>query len=298
MFKGFTQYITESDRGITFAWGRMNPPTVGHEKLMDTTAKVARGGKYAIFITQSQDAKKNPLTYEQKVKYARKMFPRHARNILLDKSVKTIFDALVRFYDEGYGKVTLVAGSDRVAEYQALCNKYNGVKARHGFYNFQGGVKIVSAGERDPDAEGVEGMSASKMRAAAADGDLKTFSMGLPSNYKEAQALFNDVRRGMKLAPMKDFREHIELESVSQHREDYVRGNLFVEGDIVVVKQTEEVGQVAVLGANYVIIETADGKRARKWLDAVERLEENNLEEPSWDSLTPSKGFKSFLETL
>lgn len=273
--KGFSQYVVESDRGITFAWGRMNPPTVGHEKLMDATLKAAKGGKYVIYITQTQNKKKDPLSYEQKVKYARKMFPRHARNILLDKSIKTIFDALVKFYDEGYGKVTLVAGSDRIPEYQALVNKYNGVQARHGFYNFQGGIKVVSAGERDPDADGVEGMSASKMRAAATSGDIKSFSQGLPNGFREAQSLFNDVRKGLGLEAIKDFREHVQLEAVSEAREAYVQGELFNEGDVVVVKESDEVGQVVMLGANYVLIEMSDGKKLRKWLDSVEKIAED-----------------------
>jgi len=283
--KGFSQYIAEADKGITVAWGRMNPPTVGHEKLMDATARASSGGNYAIYLTQTQNDKKDPLSYEQKVKYARKMFPRHGRKIMFDKKIKTLFDLLVKLYDDGYGKVTLVAGSDRVPEYQTLANKYNGVKARHGFYNFQGGVNIVSAGERDPDAEGVSGMSASKMRAAASAGDLKQFSMGLPSGYRDGPALFNDVRRGMKLSPIKDFREHIQLDPVSDTRELFVEGKLFAEGDVVVVKESDEVGEVIMLGSNYVLVEMADGKRVRKWLDAVEKIEEN-LDEgaliPDW----------------
>ena len=271
--KGFSQYITEADKGITVAWGRMNPPTIGHEKLMDATGKISSGGNYAIYLTQTQNAKKDPLSYEQKVKYARKMFPRHGRKIMIDKKIKTIFDLLVKLYDEGYGKVTLVAGSDRIPEYKALVSKYNGVKARHGFYNFQGGVSVVSAGERDPDAEGVAGMSASKMRAAASDGDIKTFSMGLPSGFRDAQALFNDVRKGMGLDAMKDFREHIQLDPVSETRELFVEGKLFNEGDVVVIKESDEVGQVIMLGSNYVLVEMADGKRVRKWLDAVEIIE-------------------------
>ena len=93
-FKSFGQYITEAKKEITIAWGRFNPPTIGHEKLMDATAKVARGGTYRIYATQTTDSKKNPLDYTAKVKYMRKTFPRHARSIILDKNVKTIFDLL------------------------------------------------------------------------------------------------------------------------------------------------------------------------------------------------------------
>lgn len=273
--KGFSQYLVEADKGITFAWGRMNPPTVGHEKVMDATQRIAgKGGQYAIYITQTQDKKKNPLSYEQKVKYARKMFPRHARNILIDKKMKTVMDVLVKYYDEGYSKVTLVVGLPEVPMFTALVNKYNGVKAKHGLYNFQGGVRVVSAGKRDPDAEGVEGMSATKMRQAAIDGDIQTFMSGLPHGFREAHNMLNDVRRGLGLTPIKDFREHVELEVVSEAREAFVRGALFSEGDTVVIKESEEVATITMLGANYVVVETNEGKKLRKWIDDIELVEE------------------------
>jgi hypothetical protein len=174
-FKSFTTYVTEATKEVTFALGRFNPPTIGHEKLLEATAKVARGSTYRVYATQTTDSKKNPLEYTAKVKYMRKMFPRHARSIVLDPKIKTIFDILTKLYDEGYTKVNLIAGSDRVPEYEALVSKYNGVKGRHGFYNFDGGVNIISAGERDPDADGASGMSASKLRAAAAENDQDAF---------------------------------------------------------------------------------------------------------------------------
>lgn len=275
-FKGFAQYVTEATKEITIAWGRMNPPTIGHEKLMDATNKVARGGVYKIYLSQTQKPKTDPLSYEQKIKYARKMFPRHARSIMLDKKIRTLFDLMTKLYDEGYTKVNLLAGSDRVPEYEALLNKYNNVKGRHGFYNFEGGVNVVSAGERDPDADGAAGMSASKMRAAAQSNDFSSFSKGLPKGFKEAQALFNDVRTGMGLKESYQYREHIQLQQVSEEREQYIKGDLFAEGDIVVVKENDAVGEVIGLGTNYVLIETADGNKLRKWLDAVEKIEEGS----------------------
>lgn len=280
-FKGFAQYVTEATKEITVAWGRLNPPTIGHEKLMDAAAKVARGGAYRIYITQTQKPKTDPLSYDQKVKYARKMFPRHARSIVLDKSIKTIFDLMTKLYDEGYSKVNLLAGSDRVPEYESLLGKYNNIKGRHGFYNFEGGVNVVSAGERDPDADGATGMSASKMRAAAEANDFASFAKGLPRAFKDGQALFNDVRKGMGLKESYNYREHLQLESVSKEREAYVAGELFAEGDTVVIKESDEVGQVTMLGANYVLIETADGKKFRKWINDVEKVhEEVQQQEP------------------
>ena len=274
-FKSFTQYITEAKKEITITFGRLNPPTVGHGKLLDSVARVASGGPYRIYVSQSQDPKKNPLDYRTKVKYIRKMFPKHARSVVMDTKVRNIFDVLTKLYEEGYNQVNMVVGSDRVSDFERITNKYNGVKGRHGFYNFQGGVNIVSAGERDPDAEGVTGMSASKLRQAAASNDLQSFMKGMPSGFDDAKDLFNDVRKGMGLNESHDFRTHIQLQSVSEDREAYVSGELFSEGDSVVITNTEEVGTISFLGANYVIVETTEGKKYRKWISDVERLEES-----------------------
>lgn len=292
-FKGFADYLNEATKEITVAWGRMNPPTIGHEKLFDATAKVARGGQYRIYATQSNDPKKNPLEYTAKVKYLRKMFPRHARAIILDKNIKTIFDLMTKLYNEGYNKVNLIAGSDRVPEYEALMSKYNNVKGRHGFFNFQGGVNVVSAGHRDPDADGAEGMSASKMRAAAQANNFAAFAKGLPKSFKEGQSLFNDVRKGMGLKESYNYREHIEFESVSEEREAFVKGELFTEGDMVVIKENDEVGKLVMLGANYVLVEMHDGRKLRKWLDDVEKLE-NITEEKIEESIEEKPQFLSF----
>ena len=270
--KSFTEYVTEGTKDVTVAWGRFNPPTIGHEKLLGAVAKTARGSAYKIYASQSADPKKNPLQYKDKIKYMRKMFPKHSRNIMIDKKIRTIMELLSSLYSKGFNKVTIVAGSDRVTEYQTLANKYNKVKGRHGFYNFDGGINIVSAGVRDPDAEGASGMSASKMRAAAADNDFQTFNKGLPSGFKEAQKLFNDVRKGMNLKESYKYRQHIELEKVSNERELYVEGSLYEEGQLIVIKETHEIGNVLQLGSNYVLIETDKGK-FRKWLDQIEPLE-------------------------
>lgn len=267
--KSFKQYITEETKEIVFTFGRLNPPTLGHLKLLDALKSMRTN--YRVYISQSHDAKKNPLTYEQKVKYARKMFPTHARNIILDKKIKTVMDALSSLYSQGFTKVTMVVGSDRVAEFKALANRYNNVKGRHGFYNFEGGVRIVSAGERDPDADDVTGMSASKLRAAAASNDYSTFAKGLPPRFKEGKELFNDVRKGLGLDESYQFREHIEFRPVSEEREAYVAGDLFSVGDEVVIKETEEVAVVRRCGANFVIIESGD-KQLRKWITDIEKL--------------------------
>jgi hypothetical protein len=276
--KSFLEYIAEAqDKQIVFAFGRFNPPTVGHEKLLDKVASIAKGKTYRIYASQSHDPKKNPLKFEEKIKFMRKMFPRHARSIVADNDVNNALNICSKLYEQGFTHVTMVAGGDRVEEFSTLLNRYNGQKMRDGFYNFKGGVEVVSAGERDPDAEGVSGMSASKMRAAASANDLELFSKGLPSGFDGQEELFNAVRAGMGLKESRNYRKHIQLESVGETREAYVNGDLFKVGDTVVVKESEEVGKINRCGPNYVIVEFSDGTKHRKWLNAVELLEEESV---------------------
>ena len=273
VIKNFKDYLVET-KEVYFTFGRMNPPTIGHGKVMDALKSKAKGADYRVYVSQSQDTKKNPLSYSDKIKHLRKMFPSHARQVMVDKKVRTAIEALVSLYNAGYRKINMVVGEDRIREFDTLLNKYNGVKARHGFYNFEN-INVISAGRRDPDAEGVEGMSASKMRGFAQNNNFQDFAQGLPSkvNNKDARKLFNDVRKGMGLKEETSFKRHIELPVVSETREQFIKGELFELGDSVVIKESEEIGIVSVLGANYVIVEMSDGKKMRKWLDAVELIE-------------------------
>jgi len=136
MIKNFSQYLIEEEREVYFTFGRMNPPTIGHEKLLDTLSRKSGKNPYRVFLSQSQDSKKNPLNYAEKIKFARKMFPKHARSIMMDKKVKTVFNAIQKLYDEGYKNVVMVVGDDRVREFDILLNKYNGKKGPHGVYSF------------------------------------------------------------------------------------------------------------------------------------------------------------------
>ena len=129
----FKQYLVEEEREIYFTFGRMNPPTVGHGKLITQLSTKAGRNPYKVFVSQSQDKKKNPLSYADKIKHVRKMFPKHARNVLLNRKVKNVFDAATNLYDQGYKKVVMIVGQDRVVEFETLLNKYNGVKGKHGF---------------------------------------------------------------------------------------------------------------------------------------------------------------------
>jgi hypothetical protein len=275
-FRSFSDFITEDVKEISFVFGRFNPPTAGHEKLFDALKKNSNG-QFRIYASQSQDPKKNPLSHKDKVKFMRKMFPKYARNIVADRDVKNALEILVKLYDQGFTKVNMVVGSDRLKEFDRLLNRYNGEKARHGFYQFQDGIKVISAGERDPDAEGVAGMSASKLRKAAEEDDLVSFSKGMPSGYKEAKDLFNAVRLGMGLKESVQ-RPHVQLEKVSDVREAYVEGELFNEGDLVIVNETKEEATIVRTCSNYLMLEFANGERKRAWLDSVSLVENTDKE--------------------
>jgi len=283
MINSFSKFLVEEERQVFFTFGRMNPPTIGHGKLLDKLMTKAGKMPYRVYLSQTQDSKKNPLSYVDKVKFVRKMFPRSARSIILNKSVKTVFNAMSSMYEEGFVNVTMVVGDDRLKEFDVLLNKYNGVKGRHGFYNFKK-ISVISAGQRDPDAEGAEGASATKQREAAAANDFTTFSQGLPKIVSNADAkkIFNSVRKGLGLEEEKEFKNYVQLESVSELRESYVDGKLFKQGDQVVIKDTGELGTIQRLGSNYVIVE-GTSNTYRKWLDAIEKVDEDCVPKESED---------------
>src|SRR5210317_1480504 len=128
MINSFKNYLVEEEKTVYFTFGRMNPPTIGHEKLLNALASKSGKSPYRVFVSQSQDRKKNPLAYKDKVKVIRKMFPKHARNIMMNNKVKTAIDAAVQLYNEGYVNLVMVVGSDRVNEFEVLLKKYNGEK--------------------------------------------------------------------------------------------------------------------------------------------------------------------------
>jgi len=294
MHTSFKQFLIEEEKTVYFTFGRMNPPTIGHGKLLDKLASVAGKNPYRIFLSQSNDPKENPLPYTDKVKHVRKMFPKHARSVMINKKVVTPFHALTSLYNEGFIRVVMVAGSDRLAEYDFRLNKYNGKQGSHGFYNFEGGIKLVSAGQRDPDAKGAEGASGTKQRGFAKDNNFTSFAQNLPKamSNPDAKRLFNDVRKGMGLKEQKEFKNHIQLETVSETREQFVSGDLFSVGDNVIIKESDEVGTISVIGANYVIVE-CDTKTVRKWIDDVELIEKSMYKDkPDWGTPESTKKAK------
>lgn len=287
MIHRFSQYLVEEAKTVYFTFGRMNPPTIGHGKLLDKLATVAGRNPYKIYLSQTADKNKNPLDYTAKVKHVRKMFPKHARQVMINKKVRTVIEALTALYEDGFRNAVLVVGSDRVQEFDILLNKYNGQRARHGFYNFES-IKVVSAGDRDPDADDASGASATKQRAAASSNDFTQFSQGVPNTMSNADTrrLFNDVRKGMGLKEEKEFKRHIQLAPVSELRESYVNKKLFDLGEQVVIKETGVVGEIQFLGTNYVVVE-AKSERWRCWLDDVAKL--NPADEPKYEKFNESK---------
>ena len=281
MISSFKHYLIEEEKTAFFTFGRMNPPTTGHEKLMNELSKKSGKNPYRVYLSQSTDKKKNPLDFKYKVKTVRKFFPKHARSVMLDKKVKNVFDAVTEMYNDGFKNITMVVGSDRINEFNTLLKKYNGVKGRHGLYNFNK-INVISAGDRDPDADDISGMSASKMRSLANEGDFTQFSQGLPRNVSNADAkkVYNEVRRGMGLKEQKDYFNKLHFEPVSEKREAYVKGNLFNIGDRVAVLGSDELANVTSLGTNYVIVESG-GKLYRKWLADIELVEKmTNRQDP------------------
>jgi len=179
---------------VVVAWGRFNPPTIGHEKLIEAVARIANGDDYFIYPTHTQKKPKDPLPSDRKVEYMKLMFPKHANSIIYDKDINTIIKLLQK-YQGTYENLTLIAGSDRVPQYETLISKYNGIE-----YTYRN-LDVVSAGERDPDADGASGMSASKMREAAKEKNINDFYSGIPNTLSTEQKLklMKEVRKGMGL---------------------------------------------------------------------------------------------------
>ena len=266
--------ITEATGKVVFAFGRFNPPTTGHEKLINKVSQISGSDPYRIYPSFTQNPKKDPLPHALKVAYMRKMFSRHARNIIADKKALTAMHIAVKLYDEGFRDLVMVAGSDRIKEFDSLLKKYNGVTGkRHGYYKFNT-ISVVSAGERDPDAEGVTGMSASKMRAAAVEGDSKSFMMGLPKGFRDGNKLFQDVRKYMGIREDKDMGSMTDFESV---RDAYLTGKVWNVGDLI--EANGVTGIIIRKGTNYVSYNDGDGKVHKAWLHDITLDERNYAKE-------------------
>ena len=260
---------SETSEVLTVAFGRFNPPTVGHGKLLSAAKKAAAGGDLKIYPSRSQDPKKNPLDPDMKISYMKKMFPDYSENIVNDDEMRSIFNVLTTASEQGYKDVNIIVGSDRQAEFENLATKYNGE-----LYDFDN-IRVISAGVRDADAEGVEGMSASKMRKAVVDGDFKAFRSGTPKELDDGdtQALFDAVRAGMKIkAKKKEVAEMWEIAPKCDPkglREQYVGGFIYRIGDIVESLHTGLVGKIIRRGTNHLICVTEENYMFKSWIRDV-----------------------------
>ena len=246
---------------LIFAFGRFNPPTTGHGKLMREVIIQARknNANHVVYASASQDKRKNPLDVKTKVKFMKKMFPQN--KIQAAGGSQRTFMEILKFYDKMYGEIIMIAGSDRINEFQKLSDKYNGKD-----YNYKS-IKVVSSGERDPDAEGVTGMSASKMRDMANNDDYRNFKKGVVGlSDSDTKALFNAVKKGMGVN--ETFANFLN----NDLREEYHQEKIFNVGDMVEHMNGSK-GMVVRRGSNYVSYED-DGLIKKAWLYDLQALDE------------------------
>ncbi len=248
---------------IVFAFGRFQPPTIGHELLVKTVKKIAgTTADHVIYASKTQDAKKNPLAVERKVYYLKRMFP--GMNFAPATEQQRTFMEVAAALNKKYKHIVMVAGSDRIAEYKRLLNSYNGKD-----FNFDS-IEVVSAGERDPDADDASGMSGTKMREAAKKGDFKLFKTGLPHTITDldARRLMNELRKASGLQPVKESLNIV----VDELREKYFRGEIFNVGDTV--SCNEETFSIVKRGSNHLLVKAEDGSLHSKWIHEVQFVED------------------------
>ena len=287
-----------TSEGVVIVFGRFNPPTVGHQKLLDAAANEAERSKFdlRIYPSRSVDPKKNPLQPGAKIEYMQKMFPDYEETIKDDANAKTIFDVLVASSNNGYKAVTIVVGQDRLSEFQSLAQKYNG-----DLYNFEE-LNVISAGARDPDAEGIEGMSASKMRDAAAKDDFKAFAKGIPNiGNMEKKNLFNLIQKAMgggkkeKEVPVETWTYAPKLDPFGL-RIAYLKEKIFKVGSLVENVNTGVRGRITRRCANHVIVQTPEHTMYKAWLkDLTEAYDVGTDEYRRYvQSMTPGQGDVKF----
>jgi nicotinic acid mononucleotide adenylyltransferase len=263
--KRYSQFLKElPSKTVVLAFGRFNPPTIGHELLIKAVKKVAKthNADHSIYASRTTDSKKNPLTVDKKVKYLKLMFP--GTNFVAANEQERTFLEAAKHLNKKYKNIIMVAGSDRVQEFTRLLNAYNGKEFKYDT------VEVVSAGERDPDADDASGMSASKMRALASKGDYAEFKKGLPSSIRDidGRRLMNDVRQGMGLDMVK---EDIILVKDTL-REQYFLGDIFNVGDMVESNGIKY--EIVKRGSNHLLLKEESGKLVSKWIQDVNIIED------------------------
>ena len=259
---------------LTVAFGRFNPPHLGHLQLMNTASSSVEGDKdnYVIVPSRSNDPKKNPLDANTKVDIMKAMFPQHADNIMNDNNTRTIFDVLNAANNDGYANVRIVGGADRVKEFTKLANNYNGK-----LYDFDK-VDVVSSGDRDPDSDGVEGLSASRMRLAASENDFKAFSKGLPKDLDKdnKKQIFTAVRSSMGINEEWGIWEMAPKFDLQTLRENYVENIIYKLGELVENVNTGMVGRIIRRGTSYVICVTESKLMFKSWIKDINEIKNYN----------------------
>ena len=287
---------------LTIVFGRFNPPTTGHKKLLDMAKNISGDDDLRIYPSRSQDPKKNPLDPGTKIKFMKKMFADYEDNIVNEKDMRTIFDVLTTADEEGYKEIKIVVGSDRLSEFKNLATKYNGE-----LYNFDM-IDVLPAGERDSDADDVSGMSASKLRKAAKEDDFKAFSKGIPSSLEKGEVtnLYNAVKKAMGI----EVKESTSLWEIAPKfdysglREKYYNKEIFKRGDLVESLHTGLIGKVTRRGANHLICVTEDGIMFKSWIKDVseaytEKKKESIERVPGKpNTLVGTGGYKKFAEKM
>ena len=297
------------EQPITITFGRFNPPTVGHEKLLQAANKISTGD-LKIYPSRTHEPKKNPLSPGSKIEFMKKMFPDHEESIVDNPKMKSIFDVLKSVNNAGYSSINIVVGADRQAEFESLAQKYNG---EEGFYSFDQ-IRVVSAGTRDPDAEGVEGMSASLLRKAVMDGDGETFNKGMPKGLSspDIQALFNSVKSGLSVPAKKketkqkkETKESYDLWEVAPKydwknlRENYVKENVFNVGDSVESLNTGLIGRIIRRGTNYLICLAENNVMFKSWIKDVNEQKLTNVSGvPATQRLVGTDALRKYAEKM
>ena len=262
--KKYRQLVKElPSKTVVFAFGRFQPPTIGHELLVNAVKKIAaaNSGDHVIYASRSQDKKTNPLPVDRKVYYLKRMFPK-TNFVAANDNVRTFIEA-IKELNKKYNKLIMVAGSDRVGDYEKLLAKYNGSE-----FDFKE-LKVVSAGERDPDSDTASGMSGTKMREAANAGDFNKFKKGLPHTLTEmdGRRLMNEIRKAYGNPIIK---EQLNIET-SVIREQYVAGEIFLIGEKV--QDDKGIYEIMDRGANYVTVADSNGELHKKWLNQITTVE-------------------------
>ena len=287
---------TPTSEGAVVVFGRFNPPTTGHEKLLKSASTEASrtGADLRIYPSRSVDAKKNPLQPGTKIEYMQKMFPDFAEDIKDDPNAKTIYDVLIACQNLAYKSVTIVVGQDRLAEFQGLAQKYNG-----DLYDFEE-IKVISAGQRDADAEGLEGMSASKMRDAAAKDDFKAFAKGIPNiGNMDKKNLYNILQKSMGVKKTELAAEtwtYAPKLDPFGLRVAYLKEQCFKVGSLVENVNTGVRGRITRRCANHVIVQTPEHTMFKAWLkDLTEAYDVGTDEYRRYvQSMTPGQGDVKF----